>query len=179
MRIKIRIYRDKEADLFALFEAAGPSLTRKIFKEVLGCYLEGTAFDIQIPNPVPLTSKFALNNPVFDVTINPKYESAIQSLPERSRSDFMKALVRYYTFPQVVTRFGLAGTLTVSNTPVSQMQQTTSTSAKNAPAVQSTPAPITPAPAKTAPQAEPTNDASDNVAPDIAGLTALFANIRQ
>ena len=41
MRIRIRIYADKEPDLYALYKIAGPSLTRKIFKDSLENKLRG------------------------------------------------------------------------------------------------------------------------------------------
>lgn len=98
MRIRIRIYTDKEPELYALYQSAGPSLTRKVFKQSVKSYCGGEPFNISLPKIKIHPSGAFTPNPMFDITIPDEFQSALQNLPDKGLSTFVKTLVRYYTF---------------------------------------------------------------------------------
>ena len=107
MRIRIRIYIDKEPELYALYRASGASLTRKIFRRSIIAYLEGQDLGVDIP-PVKITTAPPLTpNPMFDISIDDKYQKALSKLPAKSLSVFTKTLVRYYAFWAMTDAFGV------------------------------------------------------------------------
>ncbi len=98
MKIRIRIYADREPDLYALYRACGPALTRKIFKGSFISYITGSAFDVNLPEINMDVDSFPEKNPMFDFTVPSELDGKLSKLPTRQTSTFAKTLVRYYTF---------------------------------------------------------------------------------
>ena len=46
---------------------------------------------------------------MFDLSIKPEYSKQLMDLPNKSNSAFIKTLVRYYMFHQIVDAFGVEG----------------------------------------------------------------------
>ncbi len=107
MRIRIRIYADKEPELFALYRACGPALTRKIFRRSVCAYIEGSSLGIDIPPFMQDTQNQTVTNPMFDISIPSEYDDALKVLPNRQISAFVKTLVRYYAFWALIDTFGV------------------------------------------------------------------------
>ncbi|ADL36229.1 hypothetical protein bpr_II292 (plasmid) [Butyrivibrio proteoclasticus B316] len=114
MRIRIRIYADREPDLYALYEAAGPSLTRKIFKQAISSYLTGEKYDIRVSGAV-FNPVYGVQNPMFDISVAPQFDAELDKLPDRSISAFAKTLVRFYAFKDIVAAYGLNKTVVYDN----------------------------------------------------------------
>lgn len=118
MRIRIRIYADREPDLYALYKAAGPSLTRKIFKTSLISYLTGQQVILKVPKLQIVSASPLTPSPMFDLSIKPEYSKQLTDLPNKSNSAFIKTLVRYYMFHQIVDAFGVEGHIVSQIAPI-------------------------------------------------------------
>lgn len=172
MRIRIRIYMDKEPELYALYKASGPSLTRKIFKSALISYLEGESFDIDIPKiTIQNTVPFA-PNPMFDISISDEYKDALDKLPDRSISTFTKTLVRYYAFWALTDAFGVPHKQAVMPEPV---KETTKKQTNKVVPIQKQEGPVKAVPT---PDPEPKQDILAYENSDLNSLAALFGNIQ-
>lgn len=189
MRIRIRIYADKEPELYALYKACGPALTRKIFKSSICAYIDGKALDVDIPViDTPDARAVVQRNPMFDISIPSEYEKALQNIPDRQTSMFVKTLVRYYTFWPMTQAFGVPHkeAVIVPQTQNSEEKQDTKiqlkekvNTSKVIPITQDVqpPKPETElAPKK--PEAEPVPDIMQLENSDINSLAALFGSIK-
>ena len=107
MRIRIRIYMEKEPELYAIYKAAGPALTRKIFRSAVEAYITGKKFDIEMPKIQLIDIPKLSPNPMFDFSVSEECRDALSALPGRSLTTFVKTLVRYYTFWDLTDAFNI------------------------------------------------------------------------
>lgn len=176
MRIRIRIYMEKEPELYALYKAAGPALTRKIFKQSVEAYVTGADFNISLPPVQIIDTPKLMHNPMFDFTVSDECQNALQNLPARSLTTFVKALVRYYTFWALTDSFNVPH---VKQQMMQSVQQTSSESVQEKPKPAKSkiiqPEFSQPKPAKVVNSDEKV-DVMDNS--DVNSLAALFGSIK-
>ncbi|MBQ7430241.1 hypothetical protein [Butyrivibrio sp.] len=169
MRIRIRIYMEKEPELYMLYKASGPALTRKIFRRSVESYILGQPFNIDIPKITLVDPPRLVPNPMFDFTVDNQCDKALAALPARSLTAFVKALVRFYAFQALIDAFGIPHA--EIKTPV---LETSAPTIKKEPSKIVTPS-FEPKPVEKAESAS-ASETIDNS--DINSLAALFGSIK-